>query len=103
MAMHRLVAADSLQKGEMKPLTVEGHYLLLVHGETGPALVSGICPHAGGDLGQGEVVGNRIRCPVHKYLFDLTTGSCAAGRREGWGPLAVYDLQVIDGFLCADV
>lgn len=103
MAIHRLAAIGTLQKGDIVPFHLDDRYLLLVGGEEGPALVDGICPHAGSDLSKGEVVGNRIRCPTHRFFFDLATGGCAVGRREGWGPLPVYGVKEIDGYLCADI
>ena len=100
MSKHQLVPVGELANSEIRPIEINGRSLLLVRGETGPALVDRICPHAGSDLVNGSVVGNRIRCPTHSYLFNLETGSCPLGRREGWGPLKVYKLIESDGYLC---
>jgi nitrite reductase/ring-hydroxylating ferredoxin subunit len=102
MSKSKLVPVGELADGEIRPIEIDGRHLLLVNGEKGPALIDRVCPHAGGDLAQGKVVANRIRCPTHSYLFDLETGSCPLGRREGWGPVAVYELQSSDGFLCVE-
>ena len=102
MGKHQLLPVDELAAGEIRPIELDGRHLLLVNGENGPALINRSCPHAGGDLAQGKVVGSRIRCPTHSYLFDLKTGSCPLGRREGWGPLTVYELQISDGHLCVE-
>jgi nitrite reductase (NADH) small subunit len=34
----------------------------------------GICPHAGGPLGQGAIDGNRLICPWHAWEYDCATG-----------------------------
>jgi len=102
VAKQQLVPVGDLTEGEIRPFEIEGRHVLLVNGEKGPALIDRVCPHAGGDLAKGKVVANRLRCPTHSYLFDLETGSCPLGRREGWGPLAVYDLLESDGYLCVD-
>jgi nitrite reductase (NADH) small subunit len=34
----------------------------------------GICPHAGGPLGQGQISDGRIVCPYHCWEFDCRTG-----------------------------
>lgn len=102
MKTHQLLPVRELDEGEILPFEVNGRRLLLVNGEKGPALIDRTCPHAGGDLANGKVVGNRIRCPSHSYLFKLDTGECPLGRREGWGPLAVHKLVEIEGYLCVE-
>jgi len=103
MALHPLEQVENLTTGYRKIFEIGNRLLLLVVGEKGPAVVDAICPHAGGLLETGEVVGHRLRCPTHRYLFDLETGGCAVGRREGWGPLKVYALQSVKGVLCVDL
>jgi len=39
--------------------------------------VDGICPHAGGPLGQGALHGTTLVCPWHAWEFD-----CRAGANE---------------------
>jgi nitrite reductase (NADH) small subunit len=34
----------------------------------------GVCPHAGGPLGQGQIVDGRVVCPYHCWEFDCRTG-----------------------------
>ena len=102
MSRHRVLPVGELAHGEIRPIEIDGRSLLLVNGENGPALIDRVCPHAGGDLANGKVVGNRIRCPTHSYLFKLDTGDCPLGRREGWGPLAVHDLIESEGYFCVE-
>lgn len=40
------------------------------------------CPHKGGPLSEGIVHGNRVTCPLHNWVFDLSTG-LAQGADEG--------------------
>ena len=37
--------------------------------------LDGICPHAGGPLGQGALHGTTLVCPWHAWEFDCRTGS----------------------------
>jgi nitrite reductase (NADH) small subunit len=36
---------------------------------------SGICPHAGGPLGQGMIEDGRLICPWHAWEYDCLTGA----------------------------
>lgn len=37
---------------------------------------SGMCPHQGGPLGEGELTDRTITCPWHGCTFDLEAGNC---------------------------
>lgn len=37
--------------------------------------LDGICPHAGGPLGQGVLSGSMLVCPWHGWEFDCKTGA----------------------------
>lgn len=43
----------------------------------GVRVLSGVCPHAGGPLGEGALHGTLLACPYHGWEFDCTTGVCA--------------------------
>ena len=34
------------------------------------------CPHRGGPLAEGDLMGNEIVCPWHLWGFDVTSGAC---------------------------
>jgi nitrite reductase/ring-hydroxylating ferredoxin subunit len=54
---------------------VEGRIVAIFRvGETFHAL-DGICPHAGGPIGQGRLSGCVVTCPWHGWQFDVTTGT----------------------------
>ena len=36
--------------------------------------LSGVCPHQGGPLGQGQIHDGRLVCPYHLWAFDCATG-----------------------------
>ena len=36
--------------------------------------IEGVCPHAGGPLGQGNLNGTLLVCPWHGWRYDVTTG-----------------------------
>jgi len=36
--------------------------------------LSGICPHAGGPIGQGMLNDNLVTCPWHEWSYDIASG-----------------------------
>ncbi len=76
------VARARLETGEL----VRMHYppwdvlVTLVDGE--PSAIEDSCNHAGASLAEGvrDDTGRCIVCPMHGYLFDLTTGKLVAPR-----------------------
>ena len=36
--------------------------------------LAGICPHAGGPIGQGNLHDNLVVCPWHEWAYDCRTG-----------------------------
>lgn len=38
-------------------------------------VIDDTCPHQGGPLGEGEVVGTNVTCPWHEWTFDVRTGA----------------------------
>ena len=38
-------------------------------------VIDGVCPHAGGPLGEGALHENTLVCPWHAWEFDCRTGA----------------------------
>lgn len=38
--------------------------------------VGNTCKHRGGSLGEGELDGNVVTCPLHAWTYDVQTGEC---------------------------
>ena len=64
----------------MRPLEVGDTKILLVRltysdgSNHGLHAVSGLCPHAGAPLHEGALCADRLVCPWHQSVFDVTTG-----------------------------
>ncbi|HYV62865.1 MAG TPA: Rieske 2Fe-2S domain-containing protein [Bryobacteraceae bacterium] len=60
--------------------------------------LDGICPHAGGPLGQGALHGTTLVCPWHAWEFDCRTQVKDSGASEMDDGLLVAKFPVrIDG------
>jgi nitrite reductase/ring-hydroxylating ferredoxin subunit len=62
--------------GRMKACLVNGRTLALYHTADGFFATDNVCPHRGGPLAQGDLIGNEIVCPWHLWSFDVVTGIC---------------------------
>lgn len=57
------------------------------------------CPHKGGPLSEGIVHGHSVTCPLHAWVFDMTSG-LAVGADQG--AVATYAVRVDGGRVLID-
>lgn len=57
------------------------------------------CPHKGGPLSEGIVHGHFVTCPLHNWVFDMTSGQ-AQGADEG--RVSTYAVRVEAGRVLMD-
>jgi nitrite reductase/ring-hydroxylating ferredoxin subunit len=57
-------------------------------------VLSGICAHRGGPLGQGQIHEGRVICPYHLWEFDCTTGECSFDPDQ---KVPVFDVTIDNG------
>jgi nitrite reductase (NADH) small subunit len=65
---------SDLEEGKGRIVTVHGTKiaLFLCGGEV--FAIKNQCPHMGGDLGEGLLQGEIVRCPWHGWRFSVRTG-----------------------------
>ena len=81
-----LCRSDRLRPGQARSFVVCGHKVVAYRGRSGEAhAMDAFCPHMGLDLGQGEVLGEDLRCAFHHWVFD------GEGRRRGGPPATGED------------
>jgi nitrite reductase (NADH) small subunit len=56
--------------------------------------VANRCPHRGGPLADGMMVGDQIVCPLHAFRFDGRTGACD---QAGTCAVPTYPVEVTNG------
>lgn len=74
MAWHTLSPASRIRVGQVLPFTIAGRLLAVGRTEAGYFALDGICPHAGASLGEGDLEGGCVICPVHGYAYDVRSG-----------------------------
>jgi len=69
-------STNELREGRVKLVVVDDRRLALCHTSAGFFALDNTCPHRGGPLAEGDVIGNEIVCPWHLWGFDVATGTC---------------------------
>ena len=70
----RVCDVSEIPAGSAKEVVVEDRVLAVFNVDGEFHVLDGICPHAGGPLGQGQLDGNVVTCPWHGWQFDVQTG-----------------------------
>lgn len=73
---YTVCAAEALAPGGLHAFTLAAMALVAYRTVDGQAcVVEDLCPHMGGRLSCGAVIGNALRCPVHHFAF-APDGQC---------------------------
>jgi nitrite reductase (NADH) small subunit len=92
----RLCVLDDIATGLGRAFAVGGRQLAVFRGRTGEVYaVEAECPHKGGPLADGMLVGNQVVCPLHTARFDGRTGAC--DQPGLCGGVGAYPAEVRDG------
>lgn len=63
-----------LSPGQGRQLDIEGLSIAVFNIEGNFYAIEDNCSHRGGPLGEGEVKGEIVKCPLHGAQFDVRTG-----------------------------
>ena len=90
MARHEICSADELPPGSKRLVEIDGRKIGVLNVDGRLFAIRNVCPHQGAPLCEGVVGGTMlpsapyeyvygmegrvIRCPWHKFEFDLETG-----------------------------
>jgi nitrite reductase (NADH) small subunit len=66
--------------GRVREIIADGHVLAVARIGDEVFALDGLCPHQGGPLGQGKLVGEVVICPWHQFSFEMRTGFCTSSR-----------------------
>ena len=71
---HRIASVDDVPPGAGRELVAGDRVVALFNVDGKFFALDGVCPHAGGPLGQGTLDGCVVTCPWHGWQFDVTSG-----------------------------
>jgi phenylpropionate dioxygenase-like ring-hydroxylating dioxygenase large terminal subunit len=73
-----IARSEEFKRGKAELRDILGRKIAVYRGESGKVFaLEGRCPHLGAMLGEGDVIGDDIRCPFHHWKYD-GTGKCVA-------------------------
>jgi nitrite reductase/ring-hydroxylating ferredoxin subunit len=91
-----LAALDEVPPGTVIEVVGGDVALALANVDGELIAVDGVCPHAGGPLGDGHLDGCTLTCPWHGWSYDLPTGRSLVSNDV---VLRRYPVEVIDGMV----
>jgi nitrite reductase/ring-hydroxylating ferredoxin subunit len=68
------VPRSELEGGQMVRLAYPPFDVLVAIVNGAPCAMEDACNHAGASLTEGDRQGDCVACPMHGYVFDITTG-----------------------------
>jgi nitrite reductase (NADH) small subunit len=87
-----LAGIDDVPLNSIRAFSVDGRRIAVYHVEKGYFASEDICPHRGGPLSEGDLIGGReIVCPWHLWSFDVATG-CGLGGSDA--ALLMHEIKV---------
>jgi nitrite reductase (NADH) small subunit len=70
---------SKIPRGEGRAFQIGGTQVAVFHTRDGNVFATeATCPHKGGPLADGLVGAQKVICPLHAFVFDLSSG-CATG------------------------
>jgi nitrite reductase/ring-hydroxylating ferredoxin subunit len=100
MAFTRVGASSDVRVGRGCAFAVDDTRIVVFRlGEELHALPDA-CPHRGASLSEGAVVDGAVRCPKHRWRFDLATGACTEAPHI---PAQVLPVREEDGAVWVDL
>ena len=72
----KLASLANVPPGSVIPAQIGDDSYAVCNADGHIHVLDGICPHAGGPLGQGALHGSTLVCPWHAWEYDCRTGVC---------------------------
>lgn len=100
MPLVKVKTVAEMPAGSLITVAVNGVNYALCNVDGQLHCLDGVCPHAGGPLGDGNLYGMSIVCPWHEWAFDCRTGG---NDYDETIQLRKYPVSVDDGNILIDV
>jgi nitrite reductase/ring-hydroxylating ferredoxin subunit len=71
----RVAKTSEIPPGEGRVFVVQGRPIALFNVGGSFYALSNVCLHRGGPVGEGDLDGTIVTCPLHGWEYDVRTGS----------------------------
>ena len=71
----RVAKVSDIPPGQGRVVVVQGRPIALFNLDGSLYALSNVCLHRGGPIGEGELDGAVVTCPLHGWEYDVRTGS----------------------------
>ena len=71
---YKAAKKQDIESGQSVFAAVQGIPIALFNVDGNFYALHNLCPHRGGPLSEGELLGTEVRCPWHAWSFDVKTG-----------------------------
>ncbi|HEX9923201.1 MAG TPA: glutamate synthase-related protein [Anaerolineae bacterium] len=95
----KVMDAGQLKAGEVTVVTINGRDICLANCDQEFYALDNKCPHRGGQLGDGKIVGMDVVCPLHGWDFDVRTG---ISRYDTLDRVQTYPVRQVNGSIEID-
>jgi nitrite reductase/ring-hydroxylating ferredoxin subunit len=97
----RIASVGEIPVGRGKTVEVDGLPIAVFNAGAGLYhATDGSCPHEGGPLADGALLGDSAVCPWHGFDFDVRTGACGVAPDLS---VTVYPVRVTDGDIVVEL
>src|SRR4029079_2468346 len=86
-------ASDDLSTTPLRPITADKHELAVSFRNGQFGVVSNVCNHVGGPLGEGRLDGDYITCPWHNWKFHRCNGKGEPSFEEDAVPAYAVEVE----------
>ena len=101
MTWHDVGDLGDFPEGVARNISIENRTVLIVNLGSELYAMDGRCSHMNADLSRGRLDGHTIECPMHRAVFDLSTGEVV--RNLAARKLRTYPVRFEDGRVQIDV
>lgn len=91
---------DALESGKVIEVIIAGNAIALARTDKGYFALDNRCPRTACALGEGSMNGDKLTCPTHGWVFDVTDGSCEISPKDA---VPTFPVEVVGDGVCVKI